>query len=144
MGCHSRNQAPSRSSPRQASTQSLAGVFSLGNYLTRLGRVIGRVDGMSLSHANVSPLGACPRRTPRRPIVVTALRARTGLERLIEAARRCPVRIIGKRGSAFLVSSEEWEGLLETLHLQSISGIAASIRRGMSTPIAAGRRVNRW
>lgn len=77
-------------------------------------------------------------------MVITASRARAGLERCMEAARRRAVRIIGKRGSAILVSLEEWEGLQETFHLQSIPGMAASIRRGMSTPIAAVRRGISW
>ena len=46
-----------------------------------------------------------------------------------------PIQIRGKRHSAVLVSEDDWRAISETLHLVSIPGMAASIRRGLKTPL---------
>ncbi|WP_017325387.1 type II toxin-antitoxin system Phd/YefM family antitoxin [Synechococcus sp. PCC 7336] len=46
-----------------------------------------------------------------------------------------PVFITGKRGSAVLVSEEDWRSIQETLYLKSISGVWDSIEAGMKQPI---------
>ena len=46
-----------------------------------------------------------------------------------------PVQITGKRGSAVLVSEDDWRAIEETIHLMSIPGMTESIREGMDTPI---------
>jgi prevent-host-death family protein len=51
------------------------------------------------------------------------------------AAGDGPVRIIGGRRAAVLVSEDEWLGLEETLFLLSIPGMGESIREGLKTPI---------
>jgi len=75
---------------------------------------------------------------------IPATRARAQLYKLIDAASHEPVQITGKRGSAVLVSSEDWANIQETLHLLSIPGMASSIRRGMATPVAKTRKRLRW
>jgi len=45
------------------------------------------------------------------------------------------VSIATDEGSAVLVSQDEWNGLLETLYLQSIPGMKESIMKGKATPL---------
>lgn len=65
-----------------------------------------------------------------------ATKARQNLFRLIDQVNDShePVLITGKKGSAVLVSESDWKAIEETLYLNSISGMAASIREGMETP----------
>jgi len=62
--------------------------------------------------------------------------ARSSLYRLIDetAVSHQPVVISGKRHSAVLVSTEDWESIQETIYLLSIPGMRESIREGLSTP----------
>ena len=46
-----------------------------------------------------------------------------------------PIQIRGKRHSAVLVSEDDWRAISETLHLVSIPGLAASIRKWLKTPV---------
>jgi len=46
------------------------------------------------------------------------------------------VSIATDRGAAILVSQEEWDDIMETIYLQSIPGMAESIREGKATPIS--------
>ena len=39
-------------------------------------------------------------------------------------------------GAAILVNQDEWNGLLETLYLKSIPGMAKSIMEGKATPLS--------
>ena len=65
-----------------------------------------------------------------------ATSARQNLFRLINEVNEShePVLITGKRGSAVLVSEEDWKAIEETLYLNSIPGVAQSIREGMESP----------
>ena len=67
-----------------------------------------------------------------------AKNARRNLFRLIEQVNteHEPVRISGRRGSAVLVGEDDWRTIEETIHLNSIPGMAESIREGMNTPAA--------
>jgi len=67
---------------------------------------------------------------------ITATKARTALYHLIDSAADNPVRIAGPRGSAVLVSEDDWNAIQETLHLLSIPGVRQSIREGLKTPLA--------
>ncbi len=68
---------------------------------------------------------------------ITASEARTNLYKLIDEATVTsePVQITGKRADAVLISMEDWRAIQETLHLLSIPGMRASIRKGMATPV---------
>jgi len=46
-----------------------------------------------------------------------------------------PIQITGKRGSAILVSEEDWIAIQETFYLISVPGMRDSILEGMQTPI---------
>ena len=63
--------------------------------------------------------------------------ARANLYRLIDEAAEshAPIRITGKRNSAFLVSAEDWAAIQETIHLLSVPGMRESIREGMALSI---------
>jgi len=45
------------------------------------------------------------------------------------------VSIATDEGSAVLVNQDEWNGMLETLYLQSIPGVKESIIKGKTTPL---------
>ncbi|HVT57302.1 MAG TPA: type II toxin-antitoxin system Phd/YefM family antitoxin [Thermoanaerobaculia bacterium] len=68
---------------------------------------------------------------------ITASKARANLYRLVEEAAQSsePVQITGKRGSAVLISAQDWDALQETVYLLSIPGMRESIREGLETPI---------
>ena len=68
---------------------------------------------------------------------ITVSEARTRLYGLLDEAAEShePIQIRGKRNSAVLVSEEDWRAISETLHLVSIPGLAASIRKGLKTPV---------
>jgi prevent-host-death family protein len=68
---------------------------------------------------------------------ITASEARSKLYKLIDEAvvTSEPVQITGKRADAVLVSMNDWQAIQETLHLLSIPGMRASIRKGLKTPV---------
>jgi antitoxin YefM len=68
---------------------------------------------------------------------ITATEARKSLYKLVDdvQASHEPVQITGKRGSAVLVSEDDWRAVQETLHLVSVPGMRDSILEGMATPV---------
>jgi len=45
------------------------------------------------------------------------------------------IQVVGKRGSAVLISEEDWRAIEETLNLTSIPGMRESIKKGLKTPV---------
>ena len=68
---------------------------------------------------------------------LSASEARKRLYNLVDEVKQThtPIQIIGKRGSAVLVSEEDWRAIEETLYLMSIPGMRESIRKGLKTPV---------
>ncbi len=68
---------------------------------------------------------------------LTTSQARTRLFQLVDAAAIShePVQITGRRSSAVLVSSEDWDAIQETLYLLSVPGMRESLVKGMKTPV---------
>ncbi len=68
---------------------------------------------------------------------ISATEARTWLGRLIDEAAHsnAPLRIIGKRNNAVLVSQQHWESVAETLALLSMPRMCESIREGLPTAL---------
>jgi len=68
---------------------------------------------------------------------ITASEARSKLYKLIDEAAVTsePVQITGKRADAVLLSMNDWQAIQETLHLLSIPGMRASIRKGLKTSV---------
>ncbi|MGZ8992388.1 MAG: type II toxin-antitoxin system Phd/YefM family antitoxin [Burkholderiaceae bacterium] len=77
---------------------------------------------------------------------ITASEARANLYRLIDETSEShkPVVISGKRGSAVLVSAEDWDAMQETLYLLSVPGMRESIRAGMAEPLARSVKNVKW
>ena len=73
----------------------------------------------------------------RQMTMITVSKARSRLYGLLDeiAESHEPMQIRGKRHSAILVSEEDWRAISETLHLVSLPGLAASIRKGLKTPV---------
>lgn len=46
-----------------------------------------------------------------------------------------PIQIVGKRGSAVLISEDDWSAIQETLYLKSIPGMRDPIRKEIETPV---------
>ncbi len=78
--------------------------------------------------------------------VLTASEARANLYRLIDQTNEShqPIHIAGKRTSAVLVSSEDWQAIQETLHLLSVPGMRESIREGMAEPLGESAAELDW
>lgn len=68
---------------------------------------------------------------------ITVTEARKQLYTLLDniAESHHPIQITGKRSSAILISEEDWRAIQETLFLQSIPGMKASIKKGLKTPV---------
>lgn len=68
---------------------------------------------------------------------ITATEARKRLYALLDdvADSHEPIQIAGKRHSAVLVSEADWRAIQETLYLDSIPGMRASICKGLTTPV---------
>jgi prevent-host-death family protein len=77
---------------------------------------------------------------------LTASEARANLYRLLDQASEThqPITITGKRNSAVLISSEDWESIQETLYLLSVPGMRDSIREGMEEPIDSCSKELDW
>lgn len=77
---------------------------------------------------------------------LTASEARANLYRLLDQTSEThqPITITGKRNSAVLVSSEDWESIQETLYLLSVPGMRDSIREGMEEPIDSCSKELDW
>ena len=75
-----------------------------------------------------------------------ATKARQNLFRLIDQVNDShePVLITGKKGSAVLISESDWKAIEETLYLNSIPDLAASIREGMDTPTSEMDETLEW
>ena len=69
-----------------------------------------------------------------------ATKARQDLFELLKKAVKghVPIKITSKAGDAVLISGEDYEGLLETLELLSVPGMAKSVRQARKD-IKSGR-----
>jgi prevent-host-death family protein len=68
---------------------------------------------------------------------LNATEARSKLYKLIDEAATShePIIIRGKRGSAVLISEDDWRSIQETIYLLNIPGMRESIREGLATPV---------
>lgn len=78
--------------------------------------------------------------------ILTVSKARQRLYRLMDetALTHEPVIIAGRRSNAVLVSQEDWEALQETLYLEAIPGMRASIKKGLKTPLSKCQKALKW
>lgn len=77
---------------------------------------------------------------------VTASEARANLYRLIDETNEShrPVVIAGKRSSAVLISTQDWDAIQETLYLLSVPGMRESIKKGMAEPLDRSAKEVKW
>ena len=77
---------------------------------------------------------------------ISATEARKSLYKLLDdvAESHEPIQITGKRGSAVLISEEDWRAVQETLYLVSIPGMRESILEGMKTPVEECEETLDW
>jgi prevent-host-death family protein len=77
---------------------------------------------------------------------ISATNARTKLYSLIDEANQShePIQITGKRGNAVLISEEDWRSIQETLFLQSMPGMVASIRKAKEEGVEKGSKELDW
>ena len=77
---------------------------------------------------------------------ISTTKARETLYRLVDEVAESsePVAIVGKRGSAVLISEDDWRAIGETLHLLSVPGMRESIRSGMAEPLAESSDEPGW
>lgn len=77
---------------------------------------------------------------------ITASEARANLYRLIDDAAEShePIIISGKRTSAVLLSTEDWNAIQETLYLLAVPGVRESIKAGMAEPLEKSAKALKW
>lgn len=77
---------------------------------------------------------------------ITASEARANLYRLIDQTSEShqPILISGKRASAVLIASDDWQAIQETLYLLSVPGMRESIKQGMAEPLAKSAKELNW
>lgn len=76
----------------------------------------------------------------------TASEARANLYRLIDSAQQShePIMISGKRSSAVLISTDDWNAIQETLYLLAVPGMRESVKAGMAEPLAKSAKALKW
>ena len=68
--------------------------------------------------------------------VMTVSQARTNIYKIMDetAETHQPIMITGKRNNVVMLSEEDWNAIEETLYLNSIPGMASSIKEAMDAP----------
>ena len=68
--------------------------------------------------------------------VMTASQARSNIYKIMDetAETHQPIMIIGKRNNVVMLSEEDWNAIEETLYLNSVPGLADSIKNSMDAP----------
>lgn len=68
---------------------------------------------------------------------INITKARQDLYNLVDEAIETsqPIQILGKRGGAVLVSTEDWNAIQETLHLLSIPNMREELLEGVNIPL---------
>ncbi len=68
--------------------------------------------------------------------IITVSQARANIYSLMDEAAQThePILITGKRNNVVMISQEDWNAIEETLYLNSIPGMTASIKEAMDAP----------
>ncbi len=68
--------------------------------------------------------------------VMTVSQARTNIYKIMDetAQTHQPIMITGKRNNVVMLAEEDWNAIEETLFLNSIPGMASSIKEAMDAP----------
>ena len=70
------------------------------------------------------------------PKIIPVSQARANIYSLMDETSQThePILITGKRGNVVMLSQEDWNAIEETLYLNSIPGMTASIKEAMNAP----------
>ena len=68
---------------------------------------------------------------------INTTNARQDLFNLIEETNKLnePIKIIGKKGNAYLISEEDYETMIETIYILSNNSLSGAINNGIEIPI---------
>ncbi len=68
--------------------------------------------------------------------VMTVSQARANIYKIMDETSQThqPIMITGKRNNVVMISEEDWNAIEETLYLNSITGMANSIKEAMNAP----------
>jgi len=68
--------------------------------------------------------------------VMSVSQARTHIYKIMDETAQThePILITGKRNNVVMIAEEDWSAIEETLYLNSIGGMADSIREAMEAP----------
>jgi prevent-host-death family protein len=68
--------------------------------------------------------------------VMTASQARANIYKIMDetAQTHQPIMITGRRNNVVMLSEEDWNAIEETLFLNNIPGMVASIKEAMNAP----------
>jgi antitoxin YefM len=82
----------------------------------------------------------------RRVIAISATSARANLFHLIDQVNEDsePVVITGRRGNAVLIGEPDWRAIQETLFLESVPGLSASVGQASAAGVEAGSTELDW
>ena len=66
--------------------------------------------------------------------VMTVSQARTNIYKIMDETSQThqPIMITGKRNNVVMISEEDWNAIEETLYLNSVTGMADSIKEAMN------------
>lgn len=68
--------------------------------------------------------------------IYSTTKARENLFKLVENVEHEPIIIVGRRRNAVLISQEDYQAILETLHISSVPGLVQSIVAESKAPIS--------
>lgn len=68
--------------------------------------------------------------------VMTVSQARSNIYKIMDETSQThqPIMITGKRNNVVMISEEDWNAIEETLYLNSVTGMADSIKEAMDAP----------
>ncbi len=68
--------------------------------------------------------------------VMTVSQARANIYKIMDETSQThqPIMITGKRNNVVMISEEDWNAIEETLYLNSVTGMANSIKEAMDAP----------
>ena len=67
---------------------------------------------------------------------MTVSQARSNIYKIMDETSQThqPIMITGKRNNVVMISEEDWNAIEETLYLNSVTGMADSIKEAMDAP----------
>ena len=68
--------------------------------------------------------------------VMTVSQARANIYKIMDETSQThqPIMITGKRNNVVMICEEDWNAIEETLYLNSVTGMADSIKEAMNAP----------